>query len=226
MAGGFGTRLLPLTEDLPKPMLPLGDQPLLELTIRKLQQANIRYVNITTYYLPEKISDYFGDGKEFGVEINYVNEDEPLGTAGALGLLAIPDEPLLVINGDIITQVDFRSMLSFHRTHQADLTVGVRQYEVQVPYGVMECEGVHVKQVREKPTYHYLVNAGIYLLEPTVYRYINRGERFDMPDLIRHLIEEGRTVVSFPIVEYWLDVGQHKDYEQAQLDMEEGRIIL
>lgn len=226
MAGGFGARLRPLTEDLPKPMLPLGDRPLLELTIRKLQQMGIRYVNVTTHYLPEKITEYFGDGHEFGVEINYVNEEEPLGTAGALGLLDEPDEPLLVINGDIVTQVDFRAMFAFHRNHKADLTVGVRLYEMQVPYGVMECEGVHVKQVREKPVYRYLVNAGIYLLEPTVYQYIKRGNRFDMPDLIRHLIEEGRIVVSFPIVEYWLDIGQHEDYQQAQTDVQEGRVIL
>lgn len=224
MAGGFGMRLRPLTAELPKPMLPLGDRPLLELTIRKLQQAGIQHVNVTTHYLPDKITEYFGNGDEFGIKIDYVQEDRPLGTAGALSLLATPTAPLLVINGDIVTQVDFRAMVAFHRAHQADLTVGVRQYEVQVPYGVMECDGLRVKQVREKPTYRYLVNAGIYLLEPTVHHYVPKEEHFDMPDLITRLIAEGRIVVSFPIVEYWLDIGQHEDYLQAQADVEKGRV--
>lgn len=223
MAGGFGTRLRPLTEEIPKPMLPVGERPLMELLMEQFYQAGIRRVNVTTHYLSEKIIEHFGDGKKFGLEIKYVTEDRPLGTAGALSLMEEPNEPLLVINGDILTRLDFRAMLSFHRKHHADLTVAVRQYDFQVPYGVMECEGSYVRQIREKPRLNFLVNAGIYLLEPSLSAYIPNGQRFDMTDLIERLLDEGRSVVSFPIVEYWLDIGQHADYEQAQEDVKSGR---
>ena len=224
MAGGFGIRLRPLTEDLPKPMLPVGDRPLMELIVEQLRQAGIRRVNIATHYLSEKVIEHFGDGHDFGVELNYVTEDRPLGTAGALGLMEVPNEPLLVINGDILTRVDFRAMLDYHREHGADLTVGVRQYGLRIPYGVMECDGPRVRRVREKPLLNFLANAGIYLLEPSVHRYIPHGQRFDMTDLIQRLIEDGRPVVSFPIMEYWLDIGQPIDYEQAQEDLRNGKI--
>jgi len=224
MAGGFGARLRPLTESMPKPMLPVGDRPLMELTIEQLRQAGIHRVNITTHYMPEKIINHFGDGRDFGVELNYVNEDRPLGTAGALALLATPQEPLLIINGDILTRVDFRAMVNYHREQKAELTVAVRQYDIQVPYGILECEGSMVCQVREKPLLRFLANAGIYLMEPSAHHYIPNGKRFDMTDLIQRLIEEGRSVVSFPIVEYWLDIGEHTDYEQAQKDCSNGRL--
>lgn len=224
MAGGYGTRLLPLTEDLPKPMLPVGDRPLMQLMIEQLRQAGIRRVNVTTHYQHEKISNYFGDGQAFGVEMNYVAEDRPLGTAGALGLMKAPSEPLLIVNGDILTRVDFRTMLAYHREHSADITVAVRQYDVQLPYGVLECEGHQVQRVREKPLLNFFVNAGIYLMEPSVHRYIPNEQRLDMTDLIQRLLDEGRPVVSFPILEYWLDIGQHTDYEQAQTDIKNGRL--
>lgn len=226
MAGGFGTRLRPLTDDTPKPMLPVGDRPVMQVIIEQLRQAGVHHVNVTTHYLPDKITEYFGDGRAFGIELNYVAEDRPLGTAGALGLINAPDEPLLVINGDILTRVDFRAMLEYHRQSGADLTVGVRQYVFQVPYGVIECEGPLVQRIREKPEHHFLVNAGIYLLEPSVHQMIPPGQRFDMTDLIQRLIEHNRPVVSFPIVEYWLDIGQYADYEQAQRDVESGRLPL
>jgi dTDP-glucose pyrophosphorylase len=224
MAGGFGTRLLPLTEQLPKPMLPVGDRPLLERTIERLRAAGIHRVNITTHYLSERIVNHFGDGRAFGVELSYVTEDRPLGTAGGLKLMEELNEPLLVINGDIMTAVDVRDMLAYHRRHGADVTVGVRPYDLQLPYGVIECTGPYIRGVREKPLLSFLVNAGIYLLEPSVHRYIPNGQHFDMTDLIQRLIEEGRSVVSFPIVEYWLDIGRHADYEQAQEDIKNGRL--
>jgi NDP-sugar pyrophosphorylase family protein len=219
MAGGMGTRLRPLTEDLPKPMLPVGGKPLMELVIKQLRQVGIRRVNVTTHYKPEKISDHFGDGSAYGVELNYVNEDKPLGTGGALGLMDAPTETMLVINGDILTQVDFRAMLAYHRENRADMTVAVRQYDIKVPYGVIECVGVQVCALKEKPQMHFLVNAGIYLLEPKVYEFIPSGEHFNMTDLIQRLLDSNHTVVSFPIIEYWLDIGQLADYEQAQNDM-------
>lgn len=226
MAGGPGTRLRPLTEEMPKPMLPVGDRPLMELIIDQLRGAGVRRVNVTTHYKGEKISNYFGDGEQFGVELRYVTEDEPLGTAGALGLMARPDEPVLVINGDILTRVNFRAMLDYHREHGADLTLAVRKYEIQVPYGVVDCEGQCVSGLREKPSLSFFVNAGIYLLEPAVLDHIPSGVRFDMTDLIETLIQKGRRVVSFPIVEYWLDIGRHADYLKAQEDINNGRMDL
>ena len=220
MAGGFGSRLRPLTEDVPKPMLPVGGRPLMEVLLEQLQHAGIRRVNVTTHYLPEKITEHFGDGKEFGVEINYVNEEKPLGTGGALGLLPPPVEPMLVINGDVLTRVNFRSMLAFHQENQADLTVAVRQYDIEIPFGVIESDGVLVKSVREKPRLSHFVNAGMYLLNPSVYQFIPHGERFNMTDLIQWLINAGRRVVCFPVSEYWLDIGQHDDYVRAQSDVQ------
>ena len=216
MAGGLGTRLWPLTEELPKPMLPVGDRPLMEIIVQQLRAAGIRHVNMTLRHKAEKITQHFGDGREFGVDITYVTEDRPLGTAGALSLMEAPQETTLVINGDILTQVDFRAMLTYHREQQADLTVAVQQYDLQVPYGVIECEGSLVKRLAEKPTLKFLINAGIYLLEPSVYRLIPNGERHDMTDLIQRLLLEGRQVAAFPIREYWMDIGQHADYQQVK----------
>jgi len=218
MAGGKGNRMRPLTEELPKPMLPIGDRPLMEIIIGQLRDAGIKRVNVATHHKSEKITGHFGDGSKFGVELNYVNEDRPLGTAGALGLMDVPQETLLVVNGDILTQVDFRAMLAFHREQCADLTMAVRQYDFQVPYGVVESKGPSVQRLREKPCLDFLVNAGIYLLEPLVHRFIPNGEPFDMTDLIQRLLDEGRSVVSFPIREYWLDIGLPDNYDQAQKD--------
>ncbi|PZC46135.1 MAG: NDP-sugar pyrophosphorylase [Chloroflexi bacterium] len=222
MAGGMGTRLMPLTKDVPKPMLPVGDRPLMEHTLNQLRQAGVRHVDITTNYLAEKIQQYFGDGKDFGVEISYVEEDRPLGTAGALGLIPPPSGPLLVINGDILTKIDFRAMLEHHKKHHADLTIASRRHDFQVPYGVVDCDGPNVLDLREKPVLNFLINAGIYLMEPLVHQYIPAGQRLDMTELVKLLLQQGRSVVSFPLVEYWLDVGQHQDYEQAQADAQHG----
>lgn len=223
MAGGFGTRLRPFTDNLPKPMLPIGGRPLMERTIERLHQSGINRINITTHYLPEKITEHFGTGKRFGVELNYVSEDEPLGTAGSLGLVGDVEEPLLVMNGDILTRVDYKELLDFHRENKADLTVGVRQYDFKVPYGVVEASDGIVRMLREKPSYNFLVNAGIYLLEPSVRKLIPPDVRFDMTDLIDQLLANDGVVASFPIVEYWVDIGQHDDLKRAQNDMNEMR---
>jgi dTDP-glucose pyrophosphorylase len=222
MAGGYGKRLRPLTEDLPKPMLPVGDRPLLERTIERLRRAGIRRVQVSTHYLKDKIADYFGDGEAFGVELNYVTEDQPLGTAGALGLMDVSDEPILVMNGDILTRVDFRALLDFHTEHRADMTIAVRQYEINVPYGVVETDGVRVKRITEKPQIRNFISAGIYLLSPAAHRLIPGDRRTDMPDLINRLLDEERTVICFPIREYWADIGEIKDYRRAMADVENG----
>lgn len=219
MAGGVGRRLRPLTDEMPKPMLPVGDRPLMEIMIQQLREAGITRLHISTHHQQEKISSHFGDGREFGIELHYVTEERPLGTAGALGLMECPKETLLVINGDILTRVDFRAMLAYHREHQADLTIAVRQYDLEVPYGVVQGEGVVVHGVTEKPVLSFFVNAGIYLLEPIVYQCIQNGQPLEMPDLIQRLLKDGRSIVSFPVREYWLDVGRHTDYQRAQEDV-------
>jgi dTDP-glucose pyrophosphorylase/CBS domain-containing protein len=219
MAGGAGTRLHPLTVGTPKPMLPVGDRPLMQILIEQMREAGIKQVSVATHHHKDKITDHFGDGTGFGVELSYVAEDRPLGTAGALGLMSRPQETMLVINGDILTQVDFRAMLMYHRSHAADVTVAVRQFELQLPYGVIDCNGADVVSLREKPKTTFLINAGIYLLEPSVHDHIPSGERYDMTTLLEKLIAEGRPVVSFPLREYWLDIGQIDDYNRAQKDV-------
>jgi dTDP-glucose pyrophosphorylase/CBS domain-containing protein len=223
MAGGMGKRLRPLTENMPKPMLPLGDRPVMEHLVEQLRDAGIEHVKVTTHFMPEKIKEHFGDGSNFGVKIDYVSEDRPLGTAGALGLLQPSEGPLLVINGDIVTDLSFREMLAFHREHGADLTVGVRQYDFEVPYGVVQSEGVYVRELQEKPLYTFFVNAGIYLLEPAAHQVIPASEHYDMTDLIARLLEQGRNVVNFPIIEYWLDIGRPEDYRRAEEHMKRRR---
>jgi dTDP-glucose pyrophosphorylase/CBS domain-containing protein len=224
MAGGYGKRLLPLTENVPKPMLPIGDRPLLELIIQQLRRAGIRDVNLTTHYLPESIVNHFGDGGNFGVKVNYLKEDHPMGTAGGLRQMKRPTGPVLVINGDILTGVHFQEMLMYHRQHLAELTVGVRRYDMQVPFGVVECHGERITRLQEKPSLSFFINAGTYLLEPSAWDYIPEGQHFDMTDLIQALLDDGRPVISFPIMEYWLDVGRHEDYQKAQEDVRKGNI--
>lgn len=223
MAGGRGSRLMPLTEAMPKPMLPVGGRPLMELIIEQLRDVGVNQVNVAINYQGEKIEHHFGDGSVFGVNINYVREESPLGTGGALGLLEDQTDPLLVINGDILTRVDYRDMFAFHRDHGAEMTVGVRRYEIQVPYGVVEIEGHSVKGLAEKPQLVFFVNAGIYLIEPSVLKLIPANQHLNMTDLIDRLLQAGQTVASFPICEYWLDVGQHADYARAQEDARNGQ---
>jgi dTDP-glucose pyrophosphorylase/CBS domain-containing protein len=207
MAGGSGTRLRPLTEDLPKPMLPIGGRPLIEHIVAQLSSVGIRHVNITTHYKPQAIVSHLGDGERFGLKIDYINEERPLGTVGSLAML----EP-------------WESTLSFHRENQALATVGVRQYEFQVPYGVIDVEGVDIKRLSEKPTFKFFVNAGVYLLEPDVYNWIGKEDKLDMTDLVQSLLTAGERVASFPISEYWLDIGCHLDYQRAQEDALNGVI--
>lgn len=224
MAGGFGTRLRPLTNNVPKPMLPVDGRPILEHVIEQLRNAGIKRISVTTHFLPQSIKEHFADGRAFGVDIDYICEDRPLGTAGALGLMEPPDRTILVINGDILTRVNFHAMFAFHREHGADLTVAVRQHDVQIPFGVVEADDVYITRLREKPVYSFSVNAGIYLLEPRACGMIPRGKPFDMTDLIDHLLTQGHPVVGFPIVEYWSDIGVPDSYEQAQKDIKQRRL--
>lgn len=221
MAGGYGKRLHPLTEDVPKPMLPVGNRPILERIIRQLSDAGIRRVNLATHYKADVIADHFGDGREFNVDIDYVNEHEPLGTAGALSLIKQSAEPLLVMNGDIVTELDFRALADFHQDNRADMTVVVCPYETRVPYGLIETRGIDVVGISEKPQIKGFVLAGIYLLNPRVCGFVPVGKPYDMTDLIARVIGDGGRVVSFPLREYWLDVGVREDYQQAVSDYQQ-----
>ncbi len=223
MAGGFGQRLRPLTQNTPKPLLTIGNKPVIERTVEQLRDAGIKNISITTHFQADKIKDHFGDGSDFGVNVQYTHENEPMGTAGALSMLENVDEPLLVINGDILTEVDFRAMQAFHREHDSDLTVAVRKYEIPVPFGVIKAEGVRVTQLVEKPVLSHFINAGIYLLEPSVLEDVPATGRLDMTDLIEILLKRNAVVTSFPIHEYWLDIGQVSDYIQAQQDVGSGK---
>jgi dTDP-glucose pyrophosphorylase/CBS domain-containing protein len=224
MAGGYGKRLLPLTETIPKPMLPVGDRPLLELIIQQLRRSGIRDVNLTTHYLSDSITDYFGDGEDFGVSLNYFQEDHPMGTAGGLKHMKRPEGTFIVINGDILTTLPFQEMLAYHRQHGAVLTAGVRKHEVHIPFGVVECEDVRIVGLTEKPSFGFFINAGAYLLEPRAWDFIPQQQRFDMTDLIHKLLDAGLPVVGFPIMEYWVDVGKKEDYQRAQEDVGKGKL--
>jgi NDP-sugar pyrophosphorylase family protein len=177
-----------------------------------------------THYKSAAITEHFRDGESFGVNIDYVLEEEPLGTAGALTLLKTGTDPLLVLNGDILTRTDFTALLDFHKEHQADITVGVREYDFRVPYGVVEAKGVRVTAITEKPIVKCFVNAGIYLLASGIRDHIPKSTRYDMPTLINDQIRDGRAVVTFPVHEYWLDIGHIEDYRKADADVRNGTI--
>ncbi|MCT7562679.1 nucleotidyltransferase family protein [Aliarcobacter butzleri] len=217
MAGGLGTRLRPLTEDTPKPMLKVGNKPILETIIRNF--ANHGFVNITISlnYKGEMIKDYFKDGSELGVNIDYIEENTRLGTAGALSLLEnTPNEPFFVMNADLLTDVNFSHLLDFHSYSNANATMCVREYDYQIPYGVVETNEDNITSIVEKPIKKFFVNAGIYILSPNIFEFIPKDEFFDMPTLFNILIEKQKKVLSFPIHEYWLDIGRMSDFEQAQ----------
>lgn len=221
MAGGFGTRLKPLTDNCPKPMLKVGNKPMLETLINNFKRHGFYKFYISTHYLPNVIMDHFGNGENFNVEITYVHEESPLGTGGALSLLpnTLPNEPLIMINGDILTNVDFSKVLDFHIKHESDATMCVRDYEIKVPFGVIEGEGHEITAMVEKPTYRYFVNAGIYIISPHIINSLSKHQRLDMPRLFEIKQQAGFKVMKFPIHEYWLDVGRHDDFNKAQVDI-------
>src|SRR6185437_13161940 len=223
MAGGFGKRLRPFTDRLPKPLLPVGARPLLQRLVEQLHVAGVRRVSITTHFKGELIRDHFRAGEDFGLAIDYLDEDVPLGTAGALALMDPPEEPLLVINGDILTRLDFRALRKFHAQHQAAMTIGVARYDQQVPYGVVQTCGVAVTAVTEKPVQNFFILAGVYLIASPAWAHLRRGEACDMPELIRRALAADLRVLSYPITEYWLDIGQPRDYERALADVASGR---
>ncbi|TKV21681.1 nucleotidyltransferase family protein [Citrobacter sp. wls613] len=222
MAGGFGTRLRPLTDNCPKPMLKVGDKPILETVVRSFVKAGFTNLYISTHFLPEVIHQHFGDGDAFNAKITYIHEETPLGTGGALGLL--PDSlsdtlPLIMINGDVLTNIDFERLLSFHTNNNADATICVREYDYQIPYGVITGNGNKIVSMVEKPVHHFFVNAGIYVVSPDIFKSVPKNHRIDMPTLLEQFMSKNKDVLMFPIHEYWLDIGRMDDFNRAQADI-------
>lgn len=217
MAGGFGSRLRPLTDDCPKPMLHVGGRPILEAILERFVSAGFYRFFISVHYLADLIKEYFGDGSRWGVTIHYIEEEVPLGTAGALGLLPdVGDSPVIVMNGDVLTHLDFAALLDFHQMQGSVLTLCVREFDYQVPFGVVESDGDRVIGIVEKPMHSFHINAGIYVLSREVIERTRPARRLDMPDLIDTLVGDNALVVSFPVYESWIDIGRLDDYENAK----------
>ena len=216
MAGGLGTRLRPLTEDAPKPLLAVGNKPILETILESFVQFGFRHFYISVNYKGEMIKRHFGNGARWGVTIRYMEEDERLGTVGALRLLPErPTQPLVVMNADLLTRVNFAQLLDFHHQQEARATMCVRAYDFQVPFGVVQIEEDRITRIDEKPLHGFFVNAGIYVLDPDLIDLIPEEGLFDMTALFDRILEAGYLTAAFPIREYWLDVGRHNDLDQA-----------
>lgn len=216
MVGGLGSRLRPLTENTPKPMLKVGNKPILQTIVEKFAEYGFVNIVMCVNYKSHIIQDYFGDGSAYGVKIEYVLEEQRMGTAGALSLLrSAPQEPFFVMNGDLLTNINFEHLLDYHTSQNAIATMCVREYDFQVPYGVVNLEGNHILSIQEKPVHKFFVSAGIYMLSPDILNMIPKNEFYDMPTLFEALIQESKKTVSFPIREYWLDIGRMEEYERA-----------
>lgn len=217
MVGGEGKRLRPLTEDIPKPMLLVGGKPILETILEGLSEQGFHKFFLSVRYKAHAIRAHFGNGEKWGVDIQYLEEPDPLGTAGALSLVPErPPGPVIVMNGDLLTKIDFGHLVDFHRDQQAQATMAVREYDIQIEFGVVEIENDRIIGLKEKPVHQFLVNAGIYVLEPDSLGHVPAGQPTDMPTLFQRLIDDGRKCTVFPIVEYWLDIGRLSDFENAK----------
>lgn len=219
MAGGLGQRLKPLTDDCPKPMLKIGDKPILEVIIKNFVDYGFNKIFIAVNYKAEMIKDYFDDGADWGADIHYIQEDQLMGTVGALSFLqGCPDLPLIIMNSDLLTNINFDHLLDFHKIQKAKATMCVRDYHFQVPYGVIETDQSKIVRIDEKPIQRFFVNAGIYILEPEILELIPKNKYLDMTTLFELIIEKGYETAAFPIREYWMDIGHLDAYKQANGD--------
>jgi NDP-sugar pyrophosphorylase family protein len=217
MAGGMGTRLRPHTENCPKPLLPVAGKPMLEHIIERAKLEGFRHFVLAVHYLGYMIEDYFGNGARWGVRIDYLREESPLGTAGAIGLIdQRPDRPFLVSNGDVLTDIHYGELLDFHCRHAAAATMAVRLHEWQHPFGVVRTEGVDIVGFEEKPITRSHINAGVYVLEPKSLELLQPGEHCDMPTLFARLQENAARTIVYPMHEPWLDVGRDDDLKRAR----------
>jgi len=217
MAGGLGTRLRPLTDDCPKPLLKIGNKPILEIILESFIEAGFTDFYFSVNYKAEMIKEYFNDGSRYNISIKYLEEKKRAGTAGALSLLPKGiEEPIIVMNGDLLTKVNFQQLLDFHYSHDSTATMCVREYDYQIPYGVVKFDQWEIQELQEKPTCTSFVNAGIYVINPKIFYRVEKDEYFDMTDLFTKNIEKKERTLVFPIREYWLDVGRVEDFEKAQ----------
>jgi dTDP-glucose pyrophosphorylase len=222
MVGGLGSRLGTLTKHVPKPLLRVGDKPILEIIIDSLLTQGFHRFRLAVNYKAELIERHFGNGGRWGAEINYVRESQPLGTCGAIGLVTPPpDEPFLVMNGDILAKIQYTDLLDYHRSHGGAATMAVREYSVQIPFGVTRIDDRRVYALAEKPTERYFVNGGIYVLDPKCLALIPRDTPYDMTTLLNDMLARDMGVYSYPVEGYWLDVGRVADFQQAHADFEE-----
>ncbi|MDQ0156907.1 nucleotidyltransferase family protein [Robertmurraya andreesenii] len=222
MAGGLGTRLRPLTENVPKPMLNIGSKPILHTILENFIDYGFHQFYFSVNYKRELIKQYFGNGIQWGISIDYLDENQRLGTAGALSLFREkPTKPIIVMNGDILTKVNFQQLLEFHESHSSMATMCVREYHYQIPYGVVRTDGATLCSIEEKPTERHFVNAGIYVLNPEALDLIPEEKFYDMPTLFETLIAKNKKTCVFPIREYWIDIGRMNDFEKANIEFSE-----
>ncbi len=223
MAGGLGTRLRPITDEVPKPMIPVGGKPILENILENLIEQGFRRFFLSVNYKAEVVQAYFGDGARWDAQIEYLHETKRLGTAGALSLLpGRPADPVLVMNGDLLTRARLNNMLQFHLEHHSAATMAVREYDFQVPYGVVRLNGTAIVGVEEKPVHRFFVNAGIYVLSPSALDLVPADTYFDMPSLFDLIIASGGQTTAFPVREYWLDIGRMEELERAHEEWNHG----
>lgn len=219
MAGGLGTRLKELTRNVPKPMLPVGNRPLLETVVCSLVEQGLRRIWMAVNYHASKIEEHFEDGQRFGAKISYLREEKRLGTAGALSLLPhIPEQPVLVTNGDLLANIDYAEIIDAHLKRLATATMAVREYEYQIPYGVVHTSEDNIAALEEKPVHQVMVNAGVYVLSPEALALVPKETFFDMPELFETVIIRGFNVCSHRLKGYWLDIGRHEDFLRANDD--------
>ncbi len=219
MAGGIGKRLLPITKETPKPLIKLNGKPIIENILIQLINSGFSKFFFSTHYQASKFKEYFGDGTDWGIHINYINEEKPLGTAGALGLL--PKDivsPLLVVNGDILTKVNYENLLNYHESNQSDCTVCVRKQDFEIPYGIINAENNLVSEINEKPIKTFFINAGIYVINPSLLSEIDGSKYVDMPNFLTDQIQKGIKINIFPVHEYWVDIGEHENLKKAEVD--------
>jgi dTDP-glucose pyrophosphorylase len=220
MAGGRGERLKPMTDHVPKPMLHVGDKPIIEHNIDRLALYGIEKIHISVKYKSEQIVSYFSDGSAKGLHIDYIHETEPLGTLGAVKLIDnLQTNAILVMNSDLLTNIDFEDFYRLFESSDADMVVASTPYRVDVPYGVLETSGNQITSLKEKPSYVYFSNAGIYIIKTELLNRIPKGEFYNATDLMDNLIASGMKVINYPIVHYWLDIGKPEDFQKAQNDI-------
>ena len=225
LAGGKGTRLAPYTTVLPKPLMPVGDMPILEVVLRQMAHYGFKDVTLAVGYLAELLMAYCGDGSKFGVQIDYSREEQPLGTAGPIALVSNLDETFLVMNGDLLTTLDYGEMYRYHKERGAIVTLAAYEREVKIDLGVIDIDVDNwVKDYIEKPTYQYSVSTGVYIFEPQVLDYIVFDQHLDLPDLMLRLKSQGHAINVYRFDGYWLDIGRHDDYELAMQEFDTHRL--